>query len=70
MLINTKSKIHTEVITEALEKHAVTSLDSINQVAANVPEMVQDKRMQRRYRRARRYIRNNPARLGLWRVSM
>ena len=70
MLINTKTEIHTDVVTEALEKQVVTHVGSINQVAANAPETDQDKRMQRRLRRAGRIQRNKPENLGLWRVSM
>ncbi len=70
MLNNTKLEIHTEVATEALEKRAVTRLDSINQVAANAAEMTRDKTMQRRLRRENRMRRNTPSSLGLWRVSM
>ena len=70
MLNNTKSEIHTEVVTEALEKQAVTHLGSINQVAANTSEMSQGQSMQRRLRRANRIRRNTPSRHGLWRVSM
>ncbi len=70
MLNNTKLEIHTEVVTEAMEKRAVTHLGSINQVAANAAEMAQDKSMQRRLRRESRMRRNNPSSLGLWRVSM
>jgi hypothetical protein len=70
MLNNTKLEIHTEVETEAMEKRAVTSLGSINQVAANAAEIAQDKSMQRRLRRESRMRRNTPSSLGLWRVSM
>lgn len=70
MLINTKKEIHTDVVTEALEKEVVTHVGRINQVAANAPETEQDIRMQRRLRRAGRIRRNSPSRLGLWRVSM
>jgi hypothetical protein len=70
MLNNTKLEIHTEVETEAMEKRAVTSLGSINQVAANAAEIAQDKSMQRRLRRENRMRRNTPSSLGLWRVSM
>lgn len=70
MLIKTKTKIHTDVVTETLEKQAVTHIGTINQVAANAPETDQDKIMQRRLRRAGRIQRNSPSKLGLWRVSM
>jgi hypothetical protein len=70
MLNNTKLEIHTEVETEAMEKQTVTSLGSINQVAANAAEIAQDKSMQRRLRRENRMRRNTPSSLGLWRVSM
>jgi len=70
MLTNTKPEIHTEVVTEALEKRAVTRLDSISQDAANAADMAQDQSMQRRLRRESRMRRNTPSRLGLWRVSM
>ena len=70
MLNNTKLEIHTEVATEALEKRAVTRLDSINQVAANAPEMDQNNSMQRRLRRQNRNRRNTRSTLGLWRVSL
>ncbi len=70
MLNNTKQEIHTEVATEALEKRAVTRLDSINQVAANAPAMDQNDSMQRRLRRQSRNRRNTRSNLGLWRVSL
>lgn len=70
MLNNTKFEIHTEVATAALEKQAVAHLGSIQQDAANAPEMDQDKSMQSRLRRDRRARRNTPSNLGLWRVSM
>ena len=70
MLNNTKLEIHTEVATDLLEKPAVTSLDAINQSAANASEMAQDKRIQRRLRRQSRMRRNAPASLHSWRVSM
>jgi hypothetical protein len=70
MLNNTKLEIHTEVETEAMEKRTVTSVGSINQVAANAAEIAQDKSMQRRLRRESRMRRNTPSSLGLWRVSM
>jgi hypothetical protein len=70
MLNNTKLEIHTEVETEAMDKRAVTSVGSINQVAANAAEIAQDKSMQRRLRRESRMRRNTPSSLGLWRVSM
>ena len=70
MLNNTKLEIHTEVKTEALEKRAITRLDSISQDAANAAEMAQDQSMQRRLRRDSRMRRNTPSSLGLWRVSM
>ncbi len=70
MLNKTKLEIHTEVETEAMEKRTVTSLGSINQVAANAAEIAQDKSMQRRLRRDSRMRRNTPSSLGLWRVSM
>ena len=70
MLNKTKLEIHTEVETEAMEKRTVTSLGSINQVAANAAEIAQDKSMQRRLRRDNRMRRNTPSSLGLWRVSM
>ena len=70
MLNKTKLEIHTEVETEAMEKRTITSLGSINQVAANAAEIAQDKSMQRRLRRDSRMRRNTPSSLGLWRVSM
>jgi len=70
MLNNTKLEIHTEVATEALEKQAITCLDSISQVAANATEIAQNQSMQRRLRRQSRMRRNSPSTLGLWRVSM
>ena len=70
MLNKTKLEIHSEVETEAMEKRTVTSLGSINQVAANAAEIAQDKSMQRRLRRDSRMRRNTPSSLGLWRVSM
>ena len=70
MLNKTKLEIHTKVETEAMEKRTVTSLGSINQVAANAAEIAQDKSMQRRLRRDSRMRRNTPSSLGLWRVSM
>ena len=70
MLNNTKLEIHTEVKTEALDKRAVAHLGSIQQDAANAPEMDQNNSMQRRLRRQSRNRRNTPSSLGLWRVSM
>lgn len=70
MLNNTKSEIHTEVVTETLENPAVTNLGSINQAAANAPATAQNTSMQRRLRRQSRMRRNTPSSLGLWRVSM
>lgn len=70
MLNNTKVEIHTEVATEMLAKRAITSLDAINQDAANAPRIDQNSSMQRRMRRERRAQRNSPSSLGLWRVSM
>jgi len=66
MLNNTKLEIHTEVATEALEKRAVAHLGSIQQDAANAPEMDQNNSMQRRLRRQSRNRRNTPSSLGLW----
>jgi hypothetical protein len=70
MLNNTKSKIHSEVATAALDKQAITHLGAICQDAANAPRIDQNSSMQRRLRRDRRAQRNSPSKLGLWRVSM
>jgi len=70
MLINTKTEIHTDVVTHGLERQAVTHLGVINQTAANSPESDRETKMQRRLRRASRARRNTPSNPGLWRVSM
>ena len=70
MLNNTKLEIHTEVVTEALEKQAVAHLGSIQQDAANASAMDQNNSMQRRLRRQSRNRRNTRSNLGLWRVSL
>ena len=70
MLSNIKSEIHTEVTTDVLEKHTVTSLGAINQEAANSPKTDQNSSMQRRLRRQSRSLRNRASTTGLWRVSM
>jgi len=70
MLNKTKLEIHADVEIDGLEKSVVTDLGAINLNAANAPQIDQASSQQRRLRRETRMLRNSPANLGQWRVSM
>jgi hypothetical protein len=70
MLNKTKLESHNAVATDVLEKPVVMNLGSINQDAANAPQIDQAGSQQRRLRRESRMLRNSPSNLGMWRVSM